>query len=248
MKASYREERNMKNGGTIVACVLSGIAVMPFVAHHFRPHRLLFNSPLDQWFVSALKGGDDCQVLGLAALLCALGGLLAGMLLTNVMPPTEKNDKGELPLYRTPLAAAILIPLGIGTILVVAYNHTPQVFDRIVWPEFYVKNIAMYSVVAAVAGAILAGFLNVCEQAFNDSNVLVKMGITCCLPFAVGVGLASVAGILGGGLLGGVGVGRFFGCPITAAWTGGCLAFALLATQGGIFWPAYFPLASHTGK
>lgn len=116
------------------------------------------------------------------------------------------------------------------------------------WPEFYFNNVFMYSIIAAVAGAILAGFLNICEQSFNSSNVLVKLGITCCLPLAVVVGLASVAGIIGGGLMSGVALGRFFGCPVTSAWAGGCLGIALLATQDGVFWPAYFPLAAQGGK
>jgi hypothetical protein len=236
----------MKANRIVLACVAFGIAITPFCANRFRPHSLFFDSSLEQWFVSALKGGDDVRLFGLAVLLCAVAGFVIGLLLMKVVQPVG-NGSGP-PLLRTPVAAAILIPTGIATILLAAYNHTPQVLDEIVWPDFYFRNVVVYSGLAAVVGAMLAGLLNVCERAFDDSSLLTKMGIICCVPLAVGVGLASVAGILGGGLLGGFIIGRCFECPITGAWTGGCVAIAILAVQSGVFWPAYFPLMGQGGK
>ena len=190
----------MKANRIVVACVAFGIAITPFCANRFRPHSPLFDSSLEQWFVSALKGGDAVQVFGLAVLLCAVVGFVVGLLLMKVIQPADNgNGSGPAPL-RTPVAAAILIPTGIATILLVAYNHTPQVLEEIVWPDFYFKNVAVYSGVAALVGAMLAGLLNVCEHAFERASLLVKMGIICCLPLAVCVGLASVAGIIGDGL------------------------------------------------
>jgi hypothetical protein len=238
----------MKGGNILVAGVAFGIGITPYCAHHFRPRGWFLDVPLEQWVVSALKGGETLRVFVLVALLCALVGLLVGMLLAKVIQPAAKGNTGQLSLLRTPLAAALLVPVGIATILLVAYNHTPQVLVKVVWPEFYFQNMVTYSIAAAVVGAILAGFLNVCEQAFDRSTPFVKAGITCCLPLAVGVGLASVAGLIGGGLLSGVAVGRLFGCPVTGAWTGGFLGVAFLAIQGGVLWPAYFPFAAHGGK
>jgi hypothetical protein len=238
----------MKVRNFVIAGVTTGIAVTPYCAHHFRPNRFPFDISLEQWFISGMKGEDARPVFLLVTALCALGGSLLGLFLAKVIRPSEPEDKGRLSLLRTPLAAAILVPIGIGTIVFLVYNHTSAVLDNIVWPEFDMKSMVIYAIVAAVAGANLAGFLNVCEQAFERSNMLVKLGITCCLPLALVVGIASVLGLIGGAILSGVLIGRTYDCPFTGAWTGFCLAITFLAIRGGIFWPAYFPFSAHGGK
>jgi hypothetical protein len=236
----------MKANRIVVACVAVGIAITPFCANRFRPHSLFFDSSLEQWFVSALKGGDAVQVVALAVLLCAVIGLVVGLLMRKVVQPADTGSTSEVSFLRTPGAAAILIPIGTAAILLVAYNHTPQALDEIVWPDFI--SLAMYCIPVAVVGAISAGLLNVCERAFERASLLVKAAIICCLPLAMCVGVGSVAGIIGSGLLGGLAVGQCFECPVTGAWTGVCIAVAFLAVQSGIFWPAYFPLTNQGGK
>jgi hypothetical protein len=238
----------MKAPGLIVAGVTSGIAVSPYCAHHFRPNPLLFDSSLEEWFVSALKGEEALQIFGLVVILCAIAGFFISLLLTKMIQPSDGGNKGGVSLLRTPLAAGILVPSAIAAIVLVAYNHTPSALNGILWPEFYFNYAVFYAVVVGMISAILVGFLNEREQAFGQANFLGKVGIICCLPLAVVVGLASLVGLIGAGLLGGLIIGYSVGGPITGAWTGGCLALVVLATQSGVFWPAYFPLTAHGGK
>jgi hypothetical protein len=74
------------------------------------------------------------------------------------------------------------------------------------------------------------------------SSDLVRMAILCCWPVAMIVGLVLMAGMIGWGLLGGITLGRCYGCPIAAGWTGMCVAVIVLTFEGGIFWPVYFPM------
>jgi hypothetical protein len=243
-----RKENSMNGPGVIVAGVTSGIAVSPYCAHYFLANRAFFKSSVEQWFVSTLKGDDALRIFGAVVLLCAIAGLLIGLLLAKVIQPSDGSNKGGLSLFRTPLAAGVLIPFAVAASILVAYNHSPWVLHGIVWPDFYFKNVVVYSVVIGMASAILAGFLNEREQAFGHATLLGKLAIIGCLPLAVVVGLASLAGLIGAGLLGGLAIGYCLSCPVTGVWTGSCLAIALLATQSGIFWPVYFPFAAHGGK
>jgi hypothetical protein len=204
---------------------------------------LLFDGSLEDWFVSALRGGDGLQAFRWVALACAAFGLIVGLLLKRVIQPTE--DAGtELAMLRTPVAAVVLIPVGIATILLVAYNHTTQALEGIVLPKFYAENWILCSLAAAVVGYILAMLLNTWERAFAQASLVVQMAIICCFPLAVCVGLVVMVGLIGSGLLGGSAVGRFYGCPITGAWMGTCIAVAALAIEKGVFWPAYLPMAT----
>lgn len=83
--------------------------------------------------------GNGSQAFWLAVIACAVVGLVVGRLLKRVIPPA-KDSGADLALLRTPIAAAILVPFGMATILLVAYNHTAQALEGIVWPEFYSKN------------------------------------------------------------------------------------------------------------
>jgi hypothetical protein len=94
----------------------------------------------------------------------------------------------------------------------------------------------------------VVGLLNDLERTFPGASFFAKLAILCCSPLAVCIGLASMAGMIGSGLLGGLAVGRLYGCPITGAWIGMCLAVIVLAIEGSIFWPLYFPLTRHEGE
>ena len=238
----------MKSPRLIVAGVTFGIAVSPYCAHHVRPNRVFFDSSLEEWFVSALKGGDAWPIFRLVVILCAIAGLLIGLLLAKAIRPSDGNSQGGMSLLRTPLAAGIFTPFAFAASVFVAYNHTPRLLNEIVWPEFVFKVVIFYSVVIGMASAILAGFLYERAKAYPQATFFEKLKTICCLPLAVLIGLASVVGMVGAGLLCGLAIGNHLGCPITGVWMGGCLAVALLAIQSDIFWPAYFPLVAHGGK
>jgi hypothetical protein len=228
----------------LIACIASGIAVSPFVAYHFRPASLLFDGSMEEWFVSALRGGSGLYVFIWALIGCAILGTVVGALLKRVLKSMDDSNEFRLTLLRTPPAAAILVPFGTATILLVAYNHSSDVFNQVVWPDFYFQNWLVYSIVIAVLAAILAGLLNVLEHTFEQSGLLVRAGILCCSPLAICLGFVSMVGMIGCGLLTGAVVGRAYGSPITGAWTGACIAVVVLAVEGGIFWPAYFPITN----
>jgi hypothetical protein len=238
----------MKGGNLVVACVAAATASAPFCAYQFRTPPLLWDSSLEDWLLSALHGGDNARVFSLGLLLCVVSGVLVGLVLRRAFPSGGASDGYEISMFRTPLAVAVLCPLGIATATFIAYNHTLEIFSAALSPDAYVRNWLIYTIAAAAVGALLASFLNVCQRSFEHASLLVKAGITCCLPLAVGVGLVCAAGIIGAGLLGGIVVGRCCGCPATAAWTGTCLASAVLAVQGGVFWPAYFPFKADAGR
>lgn len=237
----------MKNGNIVIACVATGIAAVPFGVYQFRTPSLFFDGSLEDWFVSALKGGDGFQTFRWVTLVCAAFGLIVGLLLKRVIQP-PKDPRTEPAFLRTPVAVAIFIPFGIATILFVAYNHTAQVFEGVVWPKFYSENWLWCSIAAAVVGYILAALLNTWERAFAQSSFLVKAEIIFCSPLSVCVGVLVMSGLIGSGLLGGFVFGGFYGCPITGAWIGTCIAIAALAIEKGVFWPAYFSLAAPQGS
>ena len=237
----------MNNGNIVVACVTLGAAASPYCAYQTRPPALFFDSSLEDWLVSALKGGDGSQRFWLVAIACAIVGLVVGLLLKRGISPAKDSGADLAPL-RTPIAAAIFIPVGIATILLVSCNHTVQILENVVWPEFYSKNWMWCSVSVAIVGFIVAKLFNTWERAFAQAPLLVQMATICCSPFAACVGLVVMAGFIGSGLLGGFAVGRFYGCPITGAWMGTCLAVFALAFGGRIFWPSYFPVAAPQGN
>jgi hypothetical protein len=148
----------------------------------------------------------------------------------------------QIALLRTPIAATVLAPAGITTILLFLYNHTPQAFERIEWPGFYFDYLTWWVVILGLLGAFLAMLLNDLERAFEKSPLRIRVGILCCWPLAVGFGLILIAGIVGGSLLIGVAIGQQRGCPIAGGWTGMCVGAIVLAFIGDIFWPMYFPM------
>jgi hypothetical protein len=230
----------------ILACIAAGIAISPFLAYRFRTTGFLLDGYLEEWFVSALKGGDGSHVLLWTVVACDILGLVVGLLLKQILQSVDDdNNQFKLTLLRTPIAAAILVPFGFATVLLVAYNHTLEVLDKVVWPEFYSQNWLLYSIAIGVFAAILAGMLNVLEHSFGQANILARAGILCCSPLAIVIGFSSMAGMIGCGLFGGNAVGRFYDSPIAGAWTGTCVAVVFLVVEGGIFWPAYFPMTMH---
>jgi hypothetical protein len=225
-----------------------GSAFVPYLSWYFRPSRFIFDSSVDEWFLSALKGEDALPVVTLAAVPCIVAGVLLCLLLAKMFQPGDGGSKGGgMSLLRTPLAAGILIPFAFAVGVLVVYNHTTQVFYGIVWPDFYFKNVIIYSVIIGMTSLILSGFLNQLERTFPNASVFRQFGTLCCIPLAFAVGLATLAGVLGAGLLGGLGIGYWLHCPLTGTWMGGLLAAAFLVTQRGILWPAYFPLTVHGG-
>ena len=172
---------------------------------------------------------------------CAVLGLLVGMYLQRILQNVDDKKEFKLTFLRTPLAAAIFVPIGIALILFFVYNHTIEVFEGIVWPDFYSKNWLLCSVFIAVIAGILAGFLNILEHAFDQSNIPKKAGILCFSPLAIIIGFLSMLGMVGSGSLCGIAIGRIYECPITGAWTGACIAVVVLAVEGGIFWPVLLP-------
>jgi len=233
----------MKNGNVVVACVTLGVAAAPFCAYKTRSQTFFFDSSLEDLLVSALKGENGSQTFWFIAIACAVVGFIVGLLLKRVVQPAE--DTGTEPaLLRTPVVAAILAPVGIATILLVAYNHTAQVLEGVVWPEFYSKNWIWCSVAAAAAGFILAKLFNTWERAFPQASFFVKLEIICCSPFTACVGIVVMAGLIGSGSLVGYAVGQFYGSPIAGAWMGTCIAIVALAFEKGVFWPAHFSLAA----
>ena len=76
----------------IVACVATGIAISPFLAYRLRPAGFLLDGSLEEWFVSALKGGDGLHVLLWAVIACAVLGLTVGMLLKQILQSADDNN------------------------------------------------------------------------------------------------------------------------------------------------------------
>jgi hypothetical protein len=90
--------------------------------------------------------------------------------------------------------------------------------------------------------AVATGLLNEWERAFERAPLWRKAAILCTTPLALGIGVVLMAGMIGYGLMIGVSIGGNHGYPVTGAWTGACIAIMVLALEGGVFWPIYFPM------
>jgi hypothetical protein len=247
MRGPAGREANMKGNNILVASLATGIATAPFLAFHLRPADPPDNGSLDDWLVAALSGGNCWKGFLLTFVVCAVVGLLVGMVLKSFVRKVNPTMP-ELTIFRTPLAVAILAPLAIASCVMIVYNHTPRALEAIVWPEFYARYWILHSIAVASAAAIAAGLVNELERTFANSVFFAKIVTLCCLPFAVCLGLASLLGMIGGGLLAGLAVGRWYECPLAGAWTGVCVAVIVLAVEGNVFWPLYFPHAKHGGE
>jgi hypothetical protein len=237
----------MKSGNYVVACVATGIGTAPFYAYRCHPKGFLATVSMENWFVSALRGGEEAKLLLIIAAIGGIFGLTVGLLLKWAMPSSDR-ELFDPPLLRTPGAATVLVPMGLATIMLVIGNYTAGTLERLVWPDFYAKYWFGWSAIAAFSGYVLVKLLNTWERAFPLANFLIRFEIVCCSPLTVCVSSIIVAGVVGTGLLGGFVVGRFCGCPMTAAWTGTSIGVIVLAIEGGVFWPAYYFLAEPQGN
>ena len=160
----------MKGNNLIVACVVSGVATSPFCAYRNHLSGLLSGGSFDEWFVVSLASGDGFQAFRFALITCAVFGFIVGLLVKLVFGPVDPRKEFELNLLRTPIAATVLFPAGITTILLIAHNHTLKAFETFVWPDsLYFNHLTLWTVVIAIVGAILTGLLDVLEQAFEKT-------------------------------------------------------------------------------
>jgi hypothetical protein len=230
----------MTGKNLIVACTASGIAASPFCAYRtYRPVSHAVGS-FDEWLVSAAIGGDGFPTLRTAIIAGACFGFLVGLLLMQLMGPSSRKNDMEPPILRTPTAAAFLALVAVIAILFISYNHTLQMLNTIVWPD-YLSMWVIVIVISAFGSSILMGLLNEFERIFEKSTFSIKMGILCCWPIALFAGTVLMAGVMGCGLLAGFAIGRTYGCPIATGWMGMCFAVIAAAFSENIFWPIYFP-------
>jgi hypothetical protein len=233
----------MRGNSCVVACVAASISVAPVSAYRFRPPSLLNVGSLEAWLAAVIRTGDGSKGLWWAIGACAAFGFIIGLCVKeHITPPVDPKKEFELPFLRTPIAAALLVPVSVATILLVICNHTSQIADKIVWPGFYFNFWVPWSVLIGILGAMAAHLLNDLERAYEKSTLSVRVGILCCWPLAIIVGALLTTGMIGGGLLLGATFGQNHGCPIFAGWIGMCLSLIVLAFEGDIFWPVYFPM------
>jgi hypothetical protein len=231
----------MRGNSIVVACVASGVGTAPVLAYVLRSAASRSLS-FEDWLVSALAMTSGPRGLWLSVAACAGVGLIVGLTLKDLAGPSPPRKEFELPLLRTPIAAALLIPLSVATIVLVACNHTPQAIVKAAWPELYRSYAVVWSILSGIAGAALAHALNDMERAYEKAKPHVRAGIACFVPVAVVFGILMMVGMIGGGLLGGAALGQARGCPTVGGWTGACIATILLSLGDDIFWPIYFPM------
>ena len=233
----------MRGNSFIVACVAAAVWPSPFCAYRIRPPGFHVERSLEEWFAYLLSNADCHQALRISIATCAVFGFIAGVAVRQFLEPVTSRKKFELPFLRTPLFATILTPISIATVLLVVYYHTPKSFEGIEWqPVFYFDHLLFWSIVTAAGGAVCVGTVNILEYAFEESSFLARLGIVCCWPLAIGVGLIFMTGAIGAGLLAGVTIGQHYGYPIMGGWSGMCIAAIVLAIVDDVFWPVYFPM------
>lgn len=246
----------MKGVGILVACIASWLAMSPFWAYLLRPRHVAFEGALEDWFVSALRGGTGVYMLYWTTVTCVAIGAVLGcwlrraLLTADAKSPAKPDMRARVArtLLRMPLVSAVLVPCGVAMIVLFVYNPMPRLLDGIVWPKVYREYWWAVSACIALAAAVLAGLLNERERKYKGSLFFDKVTTLCCLPLAVVIDLMTTAGLVGAGVLCGMVLGELCRCPIAAAWTGAFAAIAILALDGGIFWPLYFPESKEEEK
>jgi hypothetical protein len=230
----------MRGNSIVVACVASGVGTAPVLAYALRSAASRALS-FEDWLVSALTMTSGPRGLWAVVLACAGVALFVGLILKDLVGPIPPRKEFELRLLRTPIAAALLAPLGVATIVLFACNHTPQAIGKVVWPELYRSYVVVWSILSGIAGAALACLLNDMERTYEKAKPHVRAGIACFGPVAICFGLLLMAGMVGGGLLAGSMLGQARGCPTVGGWTAACIAAIFFALGDDVLWPAYFP-------
>lgn len=232
----------MRGNNIVVMCVAAGLIPVPRCAYYCRPSGLFVDT--ESWFVSALKGGDGFQAFRFSTIVCAIVSLVIGLLVKQYAESVTKNGDFKLHWLRTPTAAAILAPAGVGLILFIAWNLPSRMFQDPEWPPVYFDYPKICFSIVGTIGWFATGLLNDRERAFDKSPIYIKLGILVWCPVAVFVGLVLIAGTIGYGLWIGSAIGESFGCPTTYAWIGACVAVFILALEESLFWPVYFPMTN----
>ncbi len=234
----------MKGTTFIMACIAAGVWPSPLCAYRVRSPGPEAGHSLEDWFIYLLSNSECYRALRLSLVACALFGLIVGIAMKQRFEIAAPKKEFGRTFLRTPTVAMVLTPIGIATLLLAYYNHTPKLFAGIKWyPSFYFDHWIIFSVITAVFGAILVAMFNVLELTFEKAEFRLRLKIMCCWPIAISLGLIIIMGVLGTGLFTGAAIGRNYGYPIIGAWSGVCAAAVALALMDDIFWFAYFPMA-----